>query len=86
MKYFTLVFAVLFLSTIVFGSPYVVEGDYGTVEDNLLHIDKRSCIRRSSSCDHRPNDCCFSSACRCNLWGTNCRCQRAGLFQRWGRK
>ncbi|XP_055950307.1 uncharacterized protein LOC129984447 isoform X2 [Argiope bruennichi] len=46
---------------------------------------KKSCIRRGGSCDHRPSDCCFSSSCRCNLWGTNCRCQRMGLFQKWGK-
>lgn len=45
----------------------------------------RSCIRRSGACDHRPNDCCYNSSCRCNLWGTNCRCQRMGLFQQWGK-
>ncbi|XP_066971575.1 uncharacterized protein [Macrobrachium rosenbergii] len=45
----------------------------------------RSCIRRSGSCDHRPHDCCYNSSCRCNLWGTNCRCQRMGLFQQWGK-
>ncbi|CAO1389590.1 unnamed protein product [Diamesa serratosioi] len=46
--------------------------------------EKRSCIRRSGNCDHRPNACCHNSSCRCNLWGTNCRCQRMGLFQKWG--
>ncbi|GFT67744.1 uncharacterized protein NPIL_1981 [Nephila pilipes] len=72
-------------------SSYVVNGDYSIgeygdkLDDNFVY-EKRSCIRRGGSCDHRPNDCCFSSACRCNLWGTNCRCQRAGLFQRWGKK
>ncbi|KAF2363633.1 hypothetical protein FHG87_005621, partial [Trinorchestia longiramus] len=45
---------------------------------------RRSCIRRGGACDHRPSDCCYSSTCRCNLWGANCRCQRAGLFQQWG--
>ncbi|KAK8745458.1 hypothetical protein OTU49_000197, partial [Cherax quadricarinatus] len=45
----------------------------------------RSCIRRGGTCDHRPNDCCYNSSCRCNLWGTNCRCQRMGLFQQWGK-
>jgi len=45
---------------------------------------RRSCIRRGSSCDHRPTDCCVNSSCRCNLWGTNCRCSRMGLFERWG--
>ncbi|XP_032454491.1 U8-agatoxin-Ao1a-like isoform X1 [Nasonia vitripennis] len=45
---------------------------------------RRACVRRNGNCDHRPNDCCFSSSCRCNLWGSNCRCQRVGLFQKWG--
>ncbi|KAK9751632.1 Conotoxin [Popillia japonica] len=44
----------------------------------------RACIRRGGNCDHRPNDCCYNSSCRCNLWGSNCRCQRMGLFQKWG--
>ncbi|XP_034246830.1 uncharacterized protein LOC117648435 [Thrips palmi] len=45
---------------------------------------KRACVRRGGNCDHRPNDCCYNSSCRCNLWGANCRCQRMGLFQKWG--
>ncbi|GIY25238.1 uncharacterized protein CEXT_600951 [Caerostris extrusa] len=45
----------------------------------------RSCLKRGMSCDHRPTDCCYNSSCRCNLWGTNCRCQRMGLFQKWGK-
>ncbi|XP_011503038.1 PREDICTED: U8-agatoxin-Ao1a-like isoform X2 [Ceratosolen solmsi marchali] len=54
--------------------------------ENLMHAvqQKRACVRRNGNCDHRPNDCCFSSSCRCNLWGSNCRCQRVGLFQKWG--
>lgn len=47
---------------------------------------RRSCIRRGASCDHRQQDCCYNSTCRCNLWGSNCRCQRMGLFQKWGKK
>uniref|UniRef100_A0A4Q8K9M1 U12-Hexatoxin-Hc1a_1 n=1 Tax=Hadronyche cerberea TaxID=1107879 RepID=A0A4Q8K9M1_HADCE len=70
--------------------PYIPEdellAEYNDRLENILGYEKRSCLRRGSSCDHRPHDCCYSSACRCNLWGTNCRCQRAGLFQRWGRK
>ncbi|XP_064488980.1 uncharacterized protein LOC135400905 isoform X2 [Ornithodoros turicata] len=64
--------------------------DIDDYNDNLARLlffaRKRSCIRRGGSCDHRPSDCCYSSSCRCNLWGTNCRCQRMGLFQKWGRK
>ncbi|XP_077493241.1 xibalbin-1-like isoform X1 [Amblyomma americanum] len=56
------------------------------LENYLMSADKRSCIRRGGTCDGRPNDCCHQSACRCNLWGTNCRCQRAGLFQSLGKK
>nr|WRF90962.1 spider venom peptide 1 [Neoseiulus barkeri] len=47
-------------------------------------ISRRSCLRRGQSCDARPHDCCEYSSCRCNFWGTNCRCQRAGLLQRLG--
>uniref|UniRef100_U5EQ61 Putative u8-agatoxin-ao1a-like protein n=1 Tax=Corethrella appendiculata TaxID=1370023 RepID=U5EQ61_9DIPT len=55
------------------------------VQDILQNtVDKRACVRRGGNCDHRPNDCCFNSSCRCNLWGSNCRCQRMGLFQKWG--
>ncbi|KAG9509043.1 hypothetical protein GZH46_02450 [Fragariocoptes setiger] len=43
------------------------------------------CIARGKSCDHRPDQCCQDSSCRCNLWGTNCKCHRMGLFQKWGR-
>ncbi|XP_053213505.1 U8-agatoxin-Ao1a-like [Panonychus citri] len=59
-------------------------GDGGLVR--LILTKKHTCIRRGAICDLRPNDCCGSSLCKCNLWGTNCRCQRMGLFQRWGRK
>ncbi|XP_078049111.1 xibalbin-1 isoform X2 [Augochlora pura] len=54
--------------------------------ENLLRAgqQKRACIKRGGNCDHRPKDCCHSSSCRCNLWGSNCRCQRAGFFQKWG--
>ncbi|KFM63071.1 hypothetical protein X975_17163, partial [Stegodyphus mimosarum] len=85
-------FGLLLVLGMAQGSPYIVDGDYGIgeygdkLDEALTGYEKRSCIRRSGSCDHRPNDCCFNSACRCNLWGANCRCQRAGLFQRWGRK
>uniref|UniRef100_P0DRI6 Xibalbin-1 n=1 Tax=Xibalbanus tulumensis TaxID=1519145 RepID=XIB1_XIBTU len=54
------------------------------LERLLQNTQKRSCIRRFGRCDHRPNDCCYNSSCRCNLWGSNCRCQRMGLFQKWG--
>ncbi|CAL4103735.1 unnamed protein product [Meganyctiphanes norvegica] len=52
---------------------------------SLYYLYRRSCIGRSGVCDHRPRDCCYNSSCRCNLWGTNCRCQRMGLFQQWGK-
>ncbi|XP_075213998.1 xibalbin-1-like [Lycorma delicatula] len=43
------------------------------------------CIGRGGSCDNRSSDCCEFTSCRCNLWGANCRCQRRGLFQKWGK-
>ncbi|XP_055372943.1 U8-agatoxin-Ao1a-like [Condylostylus longicornis] len=49
-----------------------------------IYFIRRSCVPRGGNCDLRPHDCCHSSSCRCNLWGSNCRCQRVGLFQKWG--
>ncbi|KAK0167647.1 hypothetical protein PV327_005017 [Microctonus hyperodae] len=78
------------------GGPYFEDDigefpvDVSDYSDNTLEDlmqaaqQKRGCIRRDGNCDHRPNDCCYSSSCRCNLWGSNCRCQRMGLFQKWG--
>ncbi|XP_030763592.1 U8-agatoxin-Ao1a-like [Sitophilus oryzae] len=73
--------------------PYFDDEGYPASEDDysensidrfLQPAQKRACVRRGGNCDHRPNDCCYNSSCRCNLWGANCRCQRMGLFQKWG--
>ncbi|XP_063230921.1 toxin Tbo-IT2-like [Bacillus rossius redtenbacheri] len=61
------------------------EKEAGLADQAWLPYSKRGCVRRGGNCDHRPKDCCYNSACRCNLWGSNCRCQRAGLFQQWGK-
>ncbi|XP_014606159.1 PREDICTED: uncharacterized protein LOC106787909 isoform X2 [Polistes canadensis] len=68
-------------------SLQVVDSDYTDNSlDNFMRAvqQKRACVRRGGNCDHRPRDCCYSSSCRCNLWGSNCQCQRMGLFQKWG--
>lgn len=88
----------ILLADLVIASPYGAPQEAGKpqgeeagddynhkLENLLMEADKRSCVRRGGSCDNRPNDCCYNSSCRCNLWGTNCRCQRAGLFQSWGK-
>ncbi|GJQ65400.1 hypothetical protein Trydic_g7510 [Trypoxylus dichotomus] len=58
--------------------------DNDKIRASLIYLFRRACVRRGGNCDHRPNDCCYNSSCRCNLWGSNCRCQRMGLFQKWG--
>ncbi|XP_043261904.1 U16-lycotoxin-Ls1a-like isoform X2 [Colletes gigas] len=86
-----------FLADMTLGSPYfddeddaaqiAADSDYAdNALENLMRAaqQKRACVKRGGNCDHRPNDCCNSSSCRCNLWGTNCRCQRVGFFQKWG--
>ncbi|XP_011052830.1 PREDICTED: U8-agatoxin-Ao1a-like isoform X2 [Acromyrmex echinatior] len=80
-----------------FANPYFDDGedvddlqaddssDYIDTLENLMRVaQKRACIRRGGDCYHRRKDCCYSSSCRCNLWGSNCKCQRMGLFQKWG--
>ncbi|XP_018362278.1 PREDICTED: uncharacterized protein LOC108760691 isoform X2 [Trachymyrmex cornetzi] len=80
-----------------FANPYFDDGedvddlqaddssDYTDALENLMRVaQKRACIRRGGDCYHRRKDCCYSSSCRCNLWGSNCKCQRMGLFQKWG--
>ncbi|XP_037581082.1 U8-agatoxin-Ao1a [Dermacentor silvarum] len=87
-----LTLVVIFLVGTVLSVPYnnyddtLLDEYKQRLENYLMSADKRSCIRRGATCDGRPNDCCNQSACRCNLWGTNCRCQRAGLFQSLGKK
>ncbi|KAK9751631.1 Conotoxin [Popillia japonica] len=95
---FVLATCVLFIAAdflpAVVATPYFQDDDDGiSLEDEysdnaldrlLQTAQKRACIRRGGNCDHRPNDCCYNSSCRCNLWGSNCRCQRMGLFQKWG--
>uniref|UniRef100_A0A482ZAI5 U14-Liphistoxin-Lm1a_1 n=1 Tax=Liphistius malayanus TaxID=1203467 RepID=A0A482ZAI5_9ARAC len=63
------------------GSSVGFEGisESGNILGNGLLRKKRSCIRRGGICDGRPSYCCPNSSCRCSLWGTNCRCERAGL-------
>ncbi|XP_023230478.1 toxin Tbo-IT2-like [Centruroides vittatus] len=85
------IFGLVLLADAILASPYTptddeaVEDYSDRLENLILNAEKRNCIRRGKSCDNKPNGCCENSSCRCNLWGTNCRCQRAGLFQRWGK-
>ncbi|XP_076335157.1 xibalbin-1-like [Tachypleus tridentatus] len=88
---FSLIFGVIFLADSITATPYDFNEDNKLEEyrerlqEVLPYAEKRSCIPRSGSCDNRPYSCCGGSSCRCNLWGTNCRCQRQGLFQGWGK-
>ncbi|EAU76394.1 uncharacterized protein LOC121597956 isoform X1 [Anopheles merus] len=61
-----------------------LQGGGASKRSSLIQVYRRGCIPRGGNCDHRSNDCCHNSSCRCNLWGSNCRCQRMGLFQKWG--
>ncbi|KAK9508580.1 hypothetical protein O3M35_006111 [Rhynocoris fuscipes] len=62
------------------------DSDNGVLSDRDIYSTqvKRACIPRGGNCDHRASDCCYSTVCRCNLWGANCRCQRKGLFTKLG--
>ncbi|XP_022246700.1 uncharacterized protein LOC111086773 [Limulus polyphemus] len=85
------IFGLVMLADTIIGTPYApneeeqLEEYREKLQQILPFAHKRACIARGRSCDVRPNSCCGSSSCRCNLWGTNCRCQRQGLFQSWGK-
>ncbi|XP_059079814.1 uncharacterized protein LOC131877971 isoform X2 [Tigriopus californicus] len=38
------------------------------------------CFSHGMSCTMAPNSCCNDSVCRCNLFGSNCKCDRPGLL------
>merc|ERR1711935_1148787 len=63
--------------------------DYDYAEDNfrdllqqLPHTQKRGrlCFRRGKSCTTKFNLCCNGNECRCNLFGSNCKCARPSMF------
>uniref|UniRef100_A0A1V1WBV1 Putative Ca+2 channel toxin-like spider n=1 Tax=Superstitionia donensis TaxID=311983 RepID=A0A1V1WBV1_9SCOR len=51
--------------------------------DSMIRVARqaRRCIPKYRSCDHNKSGCCDNASCRCNLFGTNCKCQRKGIFQ-----
>jgi len=44
----------------------------------------RLCFARGKSCVAAPSFCCTPFQCRCNVFGSNCKCARAGLFAQFG--
>merc|ERR1719468_960105 len=52
-----------------------------TKEDTVIRNGRgRLCIPRGRSCFAGKNLCCGGWECRCNLFGSNCKCERPGLF------
>lgn len=56
-----------------------------SIRKSSVYKFRKSCVPRGGNCDHRPKYCCNGGSCRCNLWGVNCKCQRMGFFQKWGK-
>lgn len=57
--------------------------------ENLLSdggIQKRGrlCFAHGKSCVAAPSFCCSPAKCRCNIFGSNCKCARPGLFAQFG--
>jgi len=66
------------------GDEAAAELDYlDSIRDLIHQTQKRGrvCIRGGRSCfSPKRNLCCDDFECRCNVFGTNCKCQRPGLF------
>eukprot|EP00090_Calanus_glacialis_P012669 TRINITY_DN21273_c0_g1_i6.p2 TRINITY_DN21273_c0_g1~~TRINITY_DN21273_c0_g1_i6.p2 ORF type:complete len:111 (+),score=15.39 TRINITY_DN21273_c0_g1_i6:23-334(+) len=60
--------------------------DYDYYNPNFMYYQKRGgslCLPFGLSCSVKGIPCCGdTTACRCNLFGSNCKCQRAALFGR----
>jgi hypothetical protein len=44
----------------------------------------RLCFAHGKSCVAAPSFCCAPAKCRCNIFGSNCKCARPGLFAQFG--
>jgi len=44
----------------------------------------RLCFGHGKSCVAAPSFCCAPAKCRCNIFGSNCKCARPGLFAQFG--
>merc|ERR1712032_1150293 len=58
--------------------------DYYNMQGYEAYMQKRGgyCIGFGRGCSTKGITCCAENICRCNLFGSNCRCQRSGLFGR----
>merc|ERR1712211_128352 len=62
--------------------------DYDDYNNNMqgyeAYMQKRGgyCIGFGRSCSTKGITCCGEKICKCNLFRTNCRCQRSGIFGR----
>jgi len=63
---------------------YDYDDYYNNMQGYEAYMQKRGgyCIGFSRSCSVKGITCCGENICRCNMFRTNCRCQRSGLFGR----
>jgi len=45
---------------------------------------RRICYGRDMSCAASPKICCSGFFCRCNLFGSNCKCANHGIMAKFG--
>merc|ERR1712198_381297 len=63
---------------------YDYDDYYNNMQGYEAYMQKRGgyCIGFGRGCSTKGITCCAENICRCNLFGSNCRCQRSGLFGR----
>merc|ERR1711962_327315 len=63
---------------------YDYDDYYNNMQGYEAYMQKRGgyCIGFGRSCSTKGITCCGENICKCNLFRTNCRCQRSGLFGR----
>merc|ERR1712110_857288 len=62
-------------------NPHAIFNQKRADEDYLMQKRGSICLPFGFSCSTKGIKCCNKNVeCRCNLFNTNCKCQRGGLF------
>nr|WBW70014.1 venom protein [Lampona murina] len=75
---YTLSLLLIAVGFLILATVTAEENDSEMMTNLLEKESERGCIEHGKSCD--SGTCCSNRICRCNTFGTNCRCGRKKYF------